>query len=194
MSAPYEIVAGPLTLWLAPVGTTFPAIDAAPSGTWIKVGTSGDKNYDEGGVTVSHGQTVETFTPAGSTGPRKAFRMEEALEIGLTLVDLSPEQYAQALNNATVTTVSAGVGTAGQKHFPLQRGLDVALFALLARGKSTVLDSLASQYEVPVVFENGSPAPVFDKGAPAGLELSFLALEDATTGFGKVREQTAVAS
>lgn len=194
MSAPYEIVVGPLTLYLAPVATAFPSIDTAPSGSWIKVGTSGAKNYDDGGVAVGRNQTVETFTPAGSTAPQKAFRTEEALEIGVTLVDVSPTQYAQAYNNATVTTVAASTGVPGTKAIPLLQGFEVATFALLARGKSSVNDALACQYQVPICFQSGSPSEVWDKGAPVKLELSFMALEDSSNGFGKLIEQTAVAT
>lgn len=191
MPAPFEIIAKPLTLYLAPVGTAFPNIDAAPAAAWVKVGTSGDKNYEEDGVTVSHDQSIEGFRPAGGTGLRKVFRTEEDLAIGVTLADLSPDQYAKAINNAAVTTVAAATGVAGQKHFSLQRGLEVALFALLARGKSTVNDAFNAQYEVPIAYEGGSPAPVHSKGAAAGLELSFMAIEDDVLGFGKLRNQTA---
>ena len=34
MSAPYEIMTGPLEVWLAPVGETFPDVDATPGGNW----------------------------------------------------------------------------------------------------------------------------------------------------------------
>lgn len=194
MAAPYEIVAAPLTVWVAPTGTSFPLVDATPSGSWTKLGTSGTKNYDEDGVTVQHGQDISKFVSAGGTGPRKAFRTDEEFTIGFTLVDLAPDQYAKILNDATVTTTAAGVGTPGQKAFDLQRGLTVKQFALLARGTSTVLDTLACQYQVPLAIEQGEPSPVFEKGEPAGLELEFCALEDATLGFGKLVIQTAVAS
>jgi hypothetical protein len=194
MPAPYEIVASPLTVYVAPTGTSFPNVDTAPGVAWTKLGTSGTKNYDEDGVVVTHGQDISTFVPAGGTGPRKAFRTEEDLTIGFTLVDLTPEQYAKVINNATVTTTAAGVGTPGTKSFDLQRGLSVATFALLARGLSTVNDSLAAQYQVPLAYEGGEPAPTYEKGEPAGLELEFHALEDATLGFGKLVIQTAVAS
>ena len=58
MSTPYEVVAQPFTLWVAPVGTAFPDVDTAPDGSWTKVGTSGDLNYTEDGVTVTHSQSV----------------------------------------------------------------------------------------------------------------------------------------
>lgn len=188
MPAPFEIVAHPLTVYLAAVGTAFPATNATPSASWTKLGTSGDKNYDEEGVTVTHQQTIATFRPAGSTAERKAWRTEEGLLIAFTLVDVSPEQYAKVLNDIAVTTT---VGPPATKDFNLLRGVDVARFALLARGKSPVLETVNAQYQVPIVIQNGEPAPVYRKGEPAGLQVEFKALEDDTTGFGKLMVQTA---
>lgn len=175
---PFEIVAAPFTLWLAPVGTAFPAIDAAPAVAWIKVGTSGDRNYSDDGVTVAHSQNIEQARPVGATGPVKAWRTEEDLMIRLTLWDITLEQYAVALNGNEVSTTAAGVGTAGFKEIGLSQGQEVTAYALLARGLSAYGDGYAAQYEVPRCYQSASPEPVFTKGEPAGLELEFTALED----------------
>jgi hypothetical protein len=175
---PYEIIGAPLTLWLAPVGTAFPLIDAAPAAGWIKVGTSGDLNYSDDGVTVTHSQTFEQARPAGSIGPRKAWRQSEDLMISLTLWDLTLEQYATALNDAEITTTAAGAGTAGFKKLGLSQGEDVAFYALLARGVSPYGDGFNAQYEVPRCYQSGNPKPAYKKGVPAGLELEFTAFED----------------
>src|SRR4051812_15829673 len=98
MAAPYEIIVAPLTVYVAPVGTAFPAVNAAPGGSWFKLGTNGTKNYDEKGVTVTHSESLATFTPAGGTAARKAFRTQESLTIEFELVDLTIEQYAKVLN------------------------------------------------------------------------------------------------
>ncbi len=195
---PYEIVSGPLTLWLAPVGTAFPAIDAAPAAGWIKVGTDGDKNYSDSGVTVTHSQTVNKVRPAGSVGARKALRADEDLMFALVLWDLTLEQYAAALGDLEIATTAAGVGTAGFKQIGLSRGEEVATHALLARGVSPYDAALAAQFEVPRCYQSGSPSPVFNKGVPAGLALQFDALEDpdaASAGerFGRLIAQTAAA-
>lgn len=189
-----EIVAAPLEIWLAPVGTAFPEVDAVPAGPWAKLGTSGDKNYTEAGVTVTHNQTINTFRPAGSTAPRKAWRTQEDLLIDFELVDISSAQYAKVLNNATLTQESAGIGDAGQDDFNLLMGHDVSLFALLARGVSPSDAALTAQYQVPIVYQAASPKPVFAKGTPAGLACQFAALEDDTNGFGKFVIETHVAS
>lgn len=176
---PYEIVAGPLQLWLAPVGTAFPDVDEDPdSEDWTLIGTSGDENYSEDGVTVTHSQTIEQARPAGSTGPRKAWRTGEDLTIALVLWDITPEQYAAALNGNEVTTTAAGSGTAGTKKIGLSRGHEVTCYALLARGTSPEGDGFAAQYEVPRCYDAGNAAPVFRKGTPAALALEFTALED----------------
>jgi hypothetical protein len=194
MSEPYEIVAAPYSVYLADVGTAFPDVDETPAAGWTLLGTSGDLNYNEDGVQVTHEQTLATFRPAGGSGNRKVWRTEEDLKITVKLADLSPDQYAKILNDATVTTVPSGAGTAGTKAFDLQQGLDVALFALLARGVSSVDDSLACQYQVPIVYQSANPAPVGKKGEPALLELEFSTLEDSSDGFGELIEQTEAAS
>ncbi|MEZ5790506.1 MAG: hypothetical protein R3D34_06855 [Nitratireductor sp.] len=189
---PYEIIAAPFTVWLAPVGEAFPAIDATPGGNWEKLGTSGDQDYNEEGITVSHSQTIEKFRGLGSTGPRKGFRTAEELMLRLTLHDISLEQYSQAINGNAVATTAAGSGTAGFKAMQLYMGLTVTRFALLARGNASAYGAgFNSQYQVPVCFQSGSPEPVFNKGAPAGLALEFTALEDpdaasAAARFGKL--------
>lgn len=188
MAAPMEVIASPLTVWVASVGTAFPLTNAAPSGAWFQLGTSGTKNYDAKGVTVSHDETINKFIPAGGTVARKAWRSEENLSIEFELVDLTMEQYAKILNNATVNTT---VGPPATKDFNLLQGLTVVTFALLARGLSPINETLTAQYQVPIVYEADSPKPVFRKDAPAGLAVRFEALEDTALGIGKFMAQTA---
>lgn len=193
MAAPFEIVGAPLTVYLAPVGTAFPGIDDAEGAFdpgWFKLGTSGEKNYSEDGLTVSHEQSINVFRGAGATGPRKAFRTEEDFIITFSMADVSPTQYAKVLNDAAVTTVAQAVGVSGEESFELHQGLTVTTFALLARGLSSIDDSLNAQYEVSTVFQNGNPAPVYNKGEPALLECSFQALDADATGFGTLRVQS----
>lgn len=175
---PYEIVGQPLELFLAPVGTAFPLVDADPAGTWVLVGTSGTRSQDENGVTVTHSQTITKARPGGTTGPVKAFRTEEDLMFKLTLWDVSLEQYMLALNANELTTTAAGSGTAGFKKLGLSRGREVATYALLARGVSPYDDGMTAQYQVPRCYQSASPAIAYKKGVPAGVDLEFTALED----------------
>ncbi len=196
MPAPYEIIGSPLTLWLAPVGTAFPLVNAAPAVAWKLVGTGGDKNYTEEGVQVMHDQTLNEVFTAGSTGPRKVFRPRETFKLGVTVMDMTLEQYGNVLG--TVTTVAPGVGTPGTKKVGLTRGTTVATFALLARGPSPFADGMNAQFEVPIVYQSGNPRPTFSKGNPAGLAIEFSALEDPaaaldTERFGRLIAQHAAA-
>jgi hypothetical protein len=201
---PYEIVAQPFTLWIAPVGTAFPQIDTAPAVAWIKVGVSGELNYAEHGVTVDHKQSHVAWHAAGSTGPRKAFRTEEELHIKMSLADLTLEAYQLALNYNVITVTSQGTGIPGSKKIGLERGLSFLQRALLVRSAispysgSPYGDGFAMQYEVPIAVQIAEAQVVFVKNAPALLALEWLALEDPNAisvdeRFGRLVCQTSVA-
>lgn len=173
MPAPHEVVATPLTVYLADVGTAFPAVgepEASFAVGWEKLGTEGSRNYGDSGVTVAHSEDVEDFTPAGSTFSTKRFRTGEAIEISLDLVDVSPEQYAKVMNDATVATAS------GVKSFSLVRGDQVNSFAVLARGMSGVDNDLNAQYEISKAFVSVNGDVVWNKGTPAMLPVTILAV------------------
>lgn len=191
-SAPFEIVCAPYTIFVAPTGTAFPATDAAPAVAWKMLGTSGNKNYTDAGVAITHGQTISEFTPAGSTTPRKVWRTGETLTITATIADVSVAQYALIMNNATVVTVVPGLTQAGESHFELMRGVQVATHALLVRGISSVDETLTAQYEVPVAYQGGNPAPTYSKANPAELAVDYHALEGTPGVFGTLRVQSAV--
>lgn len=198
---PLEIVVGPLSLYVAPVGEAFPLIDDTPAGNWALVGTSGDKSYDDDGVTVNHEQNIEEIFGAGSTGPLKAVRTSERLTIAVKLMDLTLDEYTRAINNVTPTDVAAGGGEAGTRAIQLRRGANVVEFALLAKGleASPELATSPAQYEVPRVYVGGEPSLSYVKGGAAMLEMEFIALEDPAAStdaerFGQViyQHQTAV--
>lgn len=193
MAAPFEIVCSPYTVYVAPVGTPFSDVDEVPGAPFVLSGTSGNKNYTDTGVVCTHGQTLNEFTPAGSTTPRKVWRTGETLLIAYTLADVSPDQYAQVINDAAVDVVAAGSDVPGDKHFELYRGVDVATHCLIIRGISSVDDSMFAQYEVPCAYEGGSPAPAYSKQNPAELAVEWHALELTPGVFGTLRVQTALA-
>ncbi len=177
---PFEIIGAPLTLWLAPVGTAFPLINAAPGAGWTKLGTNGDRSYEAGGVTTTHAKSYDKVRTAGASGPVKAFLTEEDLMFGVTLLDMTLEQYAAALNGNTVTTVAPATGVPGTKKIGLSEDVGrTKEYALLARGLSPYNEALAMQYCVPRCYQSGAPAPVFRKGGTgAALALRYEALED----------------
>ena len=191
---PFEIIGAPFTVWLAPLGTAFPLINAAPGVTWNKIGTNGTRNYSEEGVKVMHAQSMQMARPAGATGPVKAFLDSEDFKVSLTLWDMTLEQYALALNGNTVTTTAAGVATAGFKKVGLSRKIAIKEYAMLVRGPSAYDEAFNAQFEVPRVVHTSSPETVFRKGVPAAVACEFSALEDLTANdeelrFGVLRSQ-----
>lgn len=178
-SVPYEIISAPFTVYISPVGTTFPLINATPAAPWSKVGTSGDLSITDEGVKVSHKQSMKKFRALGDAGSRKVFRTDEDLMIALALADLTLEQYALALNSNAITTTPAGSGTAGFKKIGMSRGFSVATVALLVKGPSPYGDDMFLQFEVPRAAQSGDPSIVMrNNGEPAALALEWTALVD----------------
>src|SRR5689334_9446550 len=102
----------PPEIYIAAVSTTFPDIDATPGVSWTRLGTAGNLNFTQDGVTVSHQQSMNIFRSLGDPGPRKVFRTEEDLKISLELADITLEQYKYAINSNSVTATTSVPGTA----------------------------------------------------------------------------------
>lgn len=197
MAAPHSITTGPVTLYLAPTGETFPAIDATPAGNWEVLGTAGDRDIAEGGVTVTYTPTLMEIMSDGSSGPRDARITAESLVIEGEIIDSSLEELAKLLNDVAVTDTAPGSGVAGHRSITIYKGVgQAARFALLIRGESPYMDARNLQIELPVVYQSGPIAPVYVKGEPVKYAFSFTALEDpdagsAATRFGRFRAQDA---
>ncbi len=187
---PFEIIAAPFEIYIAPVGESFPAVTLEPPvGNWVLIGTSGDKSYREDGVTVEHAETIEDFRGLGSTGIRKSFRTDEDITVSADVVDLTFEEYSRALNFNSVSVDS------DDKTIDLYKGQVVLYRALLVRGNGVgPYGDYNMQFELPRVRPNSTPSVVFQKGTPAGLALSFMVMEDLNAAsdadlFGILRAQ-----
>lgn len=175
-----EIIISGAKIYLAPDAEAFPLLDDAPAGNWALLGTGGDLNLGEEGITVSHEQTLSKKRTLGSTGPIKVVRSEEELIISGVLSDLSVEEYAKIMNGVTLTDTAAAAGTPGVRDITLRQGPAVTTFTLLIRGEniSPYGGTWSVQYDVPVVYQSGNPSPVFNKTDSADLAFEFTALED----------------
>lgn len=178
MPAPHEVVASPLQVYLADVGTAFPDVhepEASFPVGWTLLGTEGSRNYDDSGVVVNHGEEVEDFVPAGSTMPTKRFRVGETFEITLNLVDISAAMYAMVMNDAAITDGG------NFKSFSLYRGDQVNQFAVFARGMSGEDNDFYMSYDFSKAFVSVNGEATFNKGVPVALPVSILAVkvEDA---------------
>jgi len=172
-TAPFEVIAGPVELWIGAPGATFPALGAVPDeNDWTHVGNRGARNYDEEGVTIAHPQTITEWFGLGGTGPLKAFRGREGMTVNVKLADLTLETYSVALNSNPVTTDS------GRRSLGLSRGSAVTEYSLLIRGNSPYGNELVRQYNIPRAYHAGSPEVTSTKDTPCILDLSFSCLED----------------
>jgi hypothetical protein len=168
---PYEIIAGTVDVYFSPTGTAFPSVVGTVVGTaWLRVG------FTEGGVRVGHPQTVVELRADQVTGPVKAVRSEEGLEISFDIVTLSLRNYAMALNRAIE---GPDVG-ASNKSVPLYRGgFQVETLSLLLRNDHLSAEGdLPLQYEIPVCFQSGEPDVAYVKDDKAMLSCSFHAIVD----------------
>ena len=193
-TAPFDIVVAPFQVYTAPINEARPDLNDAPAGNWLLLGTNGFENYSEDGVLVTHEQELEPIYTLGNTAPVKAVRTREGLMVAFTLLDLTTDVFAKILNDLTVTTIAAASGVAGIKRFSSLLGRDVNEVALLVRGDvSPYGNNWKSQWWVPKCYQGSNPAPVLHKGDPAGLVVSYTALEDATNGLGVFEAQNATA-
>lgn len=195
---PYSMVVGGADIYLAPVGESYPDVDAAPSGNWELLGSSGKKDYSEDGITINHEQTLNQFRSLGSTGPRKVSRSEENLTVTGVLEDLTLEQYAKILNDVSVSTGTTSGSGADTKEITTRQGVDVSVFALLIRIPNAYGNGWLAQAEIPRVYQSDNPSPVYSKDEKAGLSFTFTALEDENAAtdaerFGKIIHQTSEA-
>jgi len=183
--SPFEIIVGPADVWVAAVGTAFPAVSASPAADWKSLGKT------DGAVSVSHAQTQAKIRVDQKTPPLKIVRTEEDITVSFGLAEITLETYARILNNATVTP---DAGPPAIKSFPLHQGVDVAQFAMLIRGGSPYMNA-NMQYQLPKVSQSGAPGITFSKGDKAVLSTEWAVLYDSTQSasfeLGKLVAQTA---
>ncbi len=191
--SPFEIIAGPAEVYLAPVGTVFPGIEVSdadngigqPFEFFISLGRT------DGGVAVTFDQSIQLIRTDQVTGPVKAIRTEETLTIAFNLVDLNLENFAQVLNK----TAASVVDLTTEKSILLYQGVAVQQFVMLVRGDSPYAANDFLQFELPVVVQTGSPSVAFIRDDKAVLETEWTALEDQdaisdTLKFGTLRAGT----
>ena len=188
---PYQVIQGPADVFAAPVGTAFPAINIAsstnsPPAGWTALGRT------QGGVSVKFSQTVEQIVADQDTGPIKAVRSAEGLDVTFSLIELTIETIAYIQNQQTVNVVT---GPPADHDIPIHKGRSVARNALLIRGDSPY-GNWFMQFELPVVVMTDAPQMDFAENKTMMMQCTFTALEDLTQAteanrFGTLRAQNA---
>lgn len=172
---PYQIVTAPYEVWIAPAGSTAPAPGTAPTDPFVLLGTDGLNSYNDSGIALKFSRTLGTVTPAGSKLPIKAWSQSETATVGGSLYDLTVEQFAAVLDQATVTTVAAAAGVAGTVSIDLF-DREVYEYSLLVRGVSPYGPDLTAQYVFSRVYQSADQTPTLSKQNPAELAFEFTVL------------------
>lgn len=191
-NAPYEIVIGPAEVYVAPVGTAFPAINATPGAGWTLVGLAGSSNYSEDGVIVRSPRSSALVRPLGSTAPVKGAITETGFEVEFTVMDLSPAmmQLAFGADTTDVTVVAQASGIAGNQYGDIPTNPVPKHKALLVRcAQSSFGDGFNTQFEVYSAFQTGSGEGKFSKSDPLMQTHIWTAIKTAS-GFVRLRQQT----
>lgn len=185
-----SLLTGVGTLYIAPVGTTFPLLTATPGSPWRSLGETQD------GVDIEHSDKIEKIGTDQRTGKVKATRTEEEVSVKTKLAEHTLENLANALG-VTLTDTAAGSGTIGTREVHLHRGATVEEHAVLFRGFSPYYNGPA-QYQVPRMIFGKVDSLKFEKGKNAAIPITLEILEDLNAStederFGKFIAQDAVA-
>ncbi len=200
MSQNPEIIAAPFTIWIAPVGTAFPAVDVAPGEAWTLLGKHGARSATSEGVVFVHDRQWASSTPAAETGESIAFIERESLKVQLSVFDLTLEQFQLILGQNAIISTAAGPTTPGTASIGLALKAGAASeLSVMMRGPSPYDEALSAQYELPRCCETGSPRVRYTRGKASELAVELRALIDpaatsAETRFGRLVAVTAAAA
>lgn len=131
---------GALTAWTAPIpGTPGPtdepsALAQVASATWTKLGENGSIDYEESGVTISLGRTIEQVFGAGSILPVLTYVSGSEFAIRLRCRDLRYEAFAAAFGVAELTHVGGAAKDAKVTGFDFSNLSILRSRMLLLRG------------------------------------------------------------
>jgi hypothetical protein len=186
----YELVTGVGQVYIAAVGSTFPALNAAPASPWRLLGDT------DGGVTFMSDDKVEKIRTDQRLGVVKKTRTEEEPKIKTKFVSHTLENLADFFG-VTVTDTAPGAGTIGTREIQLYRGSEVKEFALLFRGFSPY-GAFPAQYQLKRGSFDEIGDVTYDKKGAALIPVTFGGMEDLSAStdaerFGKLIAQDAAA-
>jgi len=186
----YALLTNVGRMYIAPVGTAFPALTASPAAPWRDLGDTQD------GVDMNSDDKVELVRTDQRTGPVKATRTDETVVVKTKLAEATLENLADAMG-VTLTDTAPGVGTIGTREINLHRGATVDEFAFLFRGDSPY-GAYPAQYQLPRAYCDEVGAIKYDKGKNVPIPVTFKCLEDLNAAtederYGKLIAQDAAA-
>ncbi|HEU01344.1 MAG TPA: hypothetical protein ENH89_13550 [Aurantimonas coralicida] len=179
MSVDLEIISGPLKVYVAPAVEAMTAVGSSPAGNWVLLGTSGDLNYTEEGVTIRGEHSTEVWRSLGSPYPRKSFRPEADTFVDVVVADMSLTHLRVAFNNNVV------VADSGFDYLSMDQGLEPTEHSLMVRGtgNSPLFSGSNMQYEIEKCVQIGNTEMVFVKGEPVGVQFTFQLIYNESGSF-----------
>lgn len=106
--SPYEILAARFNMFIAPAGTTIPALSTGEPAGFTKLGKNGYKNITIDGFFASNPNSYEKFRSLGSPYPSKYFRTEADAMMRVTLADFRYEVLKFAFDDNDIAVSGAG--------------------------------------------------------------------------------------
>jgi hypothetical protein len=176
-SAPYDIFVGSADVWVAPVGTAFPAIDAEPGSPWVLVGTRGAKQYSDSGLTIRSNITTNAIRSLGSILTIKNVRSDADFQVEFVVMDTTPDQLAISFGTDPSTIDDNTDDESFAVNFspiPLQRAV------LVRTGQSPFGAGANSQLEIAAADQLGSAEGAFSKTEGLGFQHLWSAVEPQT--------------
>jgi hypothetical protein len=186
--SPFDTVVGPGSIWVAPVGTSFPVVDlATPAAAWTSLGET------DGGCEFTAKRTVKKHVTDQSFAPKKTTVLTKEIELGFTLAQVTLERLAYVLDGQAVTSVAAVPGvSAGYKSITLSSLATLPQYAMLIRVPSPYQDGYL-QFEFPKVSPSGDQKMSYKKDEQTLIPTTWDVLEDPSNAgqFGTLRAFTA---
>ena len=142
-----QLIAGPATLYIAPVGTTPPSTTSPVvwppvwPAAWTKVG------YTEKGVDLIYTPTFKGFTPDEEASEVYDILEKQKAEISTILMEATFENYKNMLATAVIT--DSGPGGPGAVRQIAIGGLSINYIAVGFQGPAPVSDGMSSPASFP---------------------------------------------
>ena len=106
-----NIIAGPVSIYLAATGTAFPSLATAPAAAdWATAGFKA-VGYTEAGAEITDTPTVLAVKPDEVIGVAKQFPTDLKTEIKLTLLEATLENWSRAVALASLSNPGSGTKT-----------------------------------------------------------------------------------
>lgn len=168
---PFDMLTGPVTVYIAPATEAEPDVDETPAGNWTELGAT------DGEQTIAWTGDLELHRDNDHTMPVKATRPEQQLQITLPIVGLTLENLGYILND--VANVAEDAGPPAIKQLANARDFDLVEYSLLLKGSAdSPYGAFPGQNYIPRCVAGGEPEIVRGKEGHPTAEVVFEVLAD----------------